>query len=66
MEFLRGQQGEPVVEVVTALGAEDADGTCACTVTFLCAFCQDAVEDVKILFHLQFNYLQSTIYLAIG
>ena len=46
VKFLRGQQGESVVEVIARLGAEDADGTCACTVTFLCAFCQDAVQDV--------------------
>ena len=46
MEFFRGQQGEPIVEVITTLGTKDADGTCSCTVTFLSAFCQDAVEDV--------------------
>ena len=46
MEFLGGEQRESVVEVVTALGAEDADGSCTCTVTFLSAFCQDTIEDV--------------------
>ena len=46
VEFFRGQQGESVVEVVTTLGTEDADGTSTRAVTFLGAFCQDAVEDV--------------------
>ena len=46
MKFLGGQQGESVIEVITTLGTEDADGTSACTVTFLGAFRQDAVEDV--------------------
>ena len=46
VEFLRGQQGKPVVEVVARLGAEDANGACARTVTFLGAFGQDAIEDV--------------------
>ena len=46
MEFLRGQQGKPVVEVISALGTKDADGTSASTVTFLSTFRQDAVEDV--------------------
>ena len=36
MEFLGGQQGESVIEVVARLGSEDADGTSACTVAFLC------------------------------
>ena len=52
VELLGGEQGETVVEVVTRLGAEDADGAGACAVTFLCAFGEDAVEDVEILFHL--------------
>ena len=43
VEFLRGEQGESVVEIVTRLGAEDADGAGACAVTFLCAFGEDAV-----------------------
>ena len=46
MEFLGGEQRETVVEVVAGLGAEDADGSCACTVTFFSAFSQDAIEDV--------------------
>jgi hypothetical protein len=46
MEFLRGQQGEAVVEVIAALGAEDADGSCTRTVTFLGALGEDAVENV--------------------
>ena len=46
MELLRGEQGESVIEVVTRLGAEDADGTGACAVTFLCAFGEDAVQNV--------------------
>ena len=56
VEFLRSEQGETVVEVVTRLGAEDADGAGACAVTFLCAFGEDAVEDVKILFHYTLNF----------
>ena len=46
VELLRGEQGESVIEVVTRLGAEDADGAGACTVTFLCAFGEDAVQNV--------------------
>ena len=52
VELLCGEQGETVVEVVTRLGAEDADGAGACTVTFLCSFGEDAVENVEILFHI--------------
>ena len=46
MELLRGEQGEAVVEVVTRLGAEDADGAGACAVAFLCAFGEDAIQNV--------------------
>ena len=56
MELLRGEQGETVIEVVTALCAEDADGAGACAVPFLCAFGEDAVENVEILFHILFYY----------
>ena len=55
VEFLRGEQGEPVIEVVTTLSAEDADGACTCAVAFLSAFGKDAVENVKILLHLRFT-----------
>ena len=65
MEFLCGEQGETVVEVVSALSAEDADGTSASTVAFFRAFRQDAIEDVEILFHLQFHNLLFTIYFSI-
>ena len=46
VELLRGEQGETVVEVVTRLGAEDADGAGACAVTFLGAFGEDAIQNV--------------------
>ena len=52
MELLCGEQGETVVEVITRLGAEDADGAGTCAVTLLCAFGEDAVENVEILFHI--------------
>ena len=65
VELLRCQQWESVVKVITALCAEDADGASACAVTLLGAFRQDAVENVEILFHLQFYNLRFTIYLFI-
>ena len=62
MELLCGEQGETVVEIVTRMGAEDADGASAGAVTLLCAFGENAVEDVEILFHLRFTDLLFTIY----
>ena len=46
MELLRCQQGKSVVEVISRLCSEDTDGTCSCAVTFLCAFCEDTVQNV--------------------
>ena len=46
MELLRCQQRKSVLKVISRLGSEDTDGTCSCTVTFLCAFCEDTVQNV--------------------
>ena len=46
VQFLGGEHGEPVVEVVAALCAEDADGACSRAVALLGSLAEDAVKYV--------------------
>jgi hypothetical protein len=46
VEFFRREEGETIVEVITALCAEDADGAGTCSVALFSAFGKDSVEDV--------------------
>ena len=51
VQLLCGEAGESLLEVKSHLMAKHADGACARAVAFLNTLCEDAVEQVQILFH---------------
>ena len=57
VKFLCGKTWEAVFEVKTHLVAEYAYCTGACAVIFFCAFCENALQKVEVLFHYIIVYL---------
>jgi hypothetical protein len=51
VQFLRGQQGESVFQIIAALRAEYTDGTSTRAVALFSSFRQNTVQNVEILFH---------------
>ena len=60
MQFLRGEQRKTLTQVITALRTKDAQRARTRAVAFLRSLFQDAVQYVKVLFHLSFFVFYGT------